>query len=107
MSGASGSARESIAPIAAALETVATHLATGGMLLGADRVYGRAQWGYGDDRDVGFAVAVENSGAPPVHAVTLLGLPRRSSPAGVIPQLLGDEYLFLTFATDLQHAPRT
>ncbi len=106
MSGASGSARESIAQIAAALETVATHLATGGMLLGADRVYGRTQWGYGDDRVVGFAVAVEIAGALAVDAVNLLGLDRRYSAAALIRQLIECEYLVWSFGSDPEEARR-
>jgi hypothetical protein len=106
MTGRSDAEREGIAQIAAGLETIATHLATGGILFGPDRVDGRTQWGYGDDRVVGFAVAVEIAAALAVDGLNLLRLDRRYSAAALVRQLIECEYLVWLFGSDFEEARR-
>ncbi len=92
--------------VAAALEGVATHLVTGGMLFGPDRVHNRTQWGYGDDRVVGLAIAVEVAAALGTDAIRLLELGRRYGAAALVRQLIECEHLIWLFASDAEEARR-
>lgn len=92
--------------IADALQRASTHLITGGMLLGPDRVAGRTRWGYGDDRVVGLGTVAEIAAALAADSVTLLRGQRRYGAATLVRQLIECEYLIWLFAHNDEEARR-
>jgi hypothetical protein len=92
------------AGIADALQEVSACLVTGGMLFGPDRVAGRTQWGYGDERVVGLAVVAEIAAALAVDSVTLLRRDRRYGAATLMRQVIECEYLMWLFVHNDEEA---
>ena len=92
--------------IAHALGVASTHIVTGGMLLGPDRVTGRTRWGYGDDRIVGLGVVSEIAAALAADSVMLLRDHRPYGAAALTRQLIECEYLLWLFANDEEEARR-